>query len=254
VLAREFYGDEKALIKIDMSEFSERHTGSKLIGTAPGYVGYEEGGRLTEQVRRKPYSVVLFDELEKGDPEVFNILLQILEDGEVTDGKGRKINFRNAIVIMTSNLGSEEFNSSARKIGFDATPSQERNALADFDKARAGVLKTLERKFKPEFVNRIDKVVVFRPLDKATIGKIVELGLNELKSRLADIGVKFGWKPKAVEAVVGETFNPEFGARPVRRFLQDKVEDPIAALILAEGKKKSVTLGVKNGTLTFESA
>lgn len=254
VLAREFYGDEKALIKIDMSEFSERHTGSKLIGTAPGYVGYEEGGRLTEQVRRKPYSVVLFDELEKGDPEVFNILLQILEDGEVTDGKGRKINFRNTIVIMTSNLGSEEFNSSARKIGFDATPSQERTALADFEKARAGVLKSLERKFKPEFINRIDKVVVFRPLDKETVAKIVELRLGELKDRLADIGVKLVWKPKAVDAIVAATYDPEYGARPVRRFIQDKVEDAIAARILEGGKKKTVTLGAKNGTLTFESA
>ena len=254
VLAREFYGDEKALIKIDMSEFSERHTGSKLIGTAPGYVGYEEGGRLTEQVRRKPYSVILFDELEKGDPEVFNILLQILEDGEVTDGKGRKVNFRNAVIIMTSNLGSEEFNSSARKIGFDATPSQERDALSDFEQARAGVMKRLEKQFKPEFINRIDKVVVFRPLDKTTIARIVELRLAELKVRLATVGVKLAWKPKATEAIVAATYDPEYGARPVRRFVQDKIEDEVAGRMLEKDGLKSVTLGAKNGTLTFETA
>lgn len=133
-------------------------------------------------MRRKPYSVVLFDELEKGDPEVFNVLLQILEDGEVTDGKGRKIDFRNTVIVMTSNLGGEEFNASARKIGFDASPADERSALADFDKARAAVLKTLEKRLKPEFMNRIDKVVVFRPLGKEAVARIAELGLSDLKN------------------------------------------------------------------------
>lgn len=170
-----------------MSEFSERHSGSKLIGTTAGYVGYEEGGLLTDKVRRKPYSVVLFDEIEKGNTEIFNLLLQIMEDGMITDGKGRKINFKNTIIVMTSNIGSEEFTSNATKIGFDVGEETKERIIDDFEEIEDKVVKSLDEYFSPEFINRIDKVVVFHPLDTKMIKKIITLQLQDLAKRLIDL-------------------------------------------------------------------
>jgi len=238
VLAREYYWDEKALVKIDMSEFSERHSGSKLIGTTAGYVGYEEGGLLTDKVRRKPYSVVLFDEIEKGNTEIFNLLLQIMEDGTITDGKGRKINFKNTIIVMTSNIGSEEFTSNATKIGFDVGEETKERIIDDFEEIEGKVVKSLDEYFSPEFINRIDKVVVFRPLDTKIIKKIITLQLQDLAKRLIDLWVTLEWSNPVVEKILKDTYNPEFGARPVRRYLQTKIEDEIADRMI--GKKVSI--------------
>ncbi len=247
VLAREYYGDEKALVKIDMSEFSERHSGSKLIGTTAGYVGYEEGGLLTDKVRRKPYSVVLFDEIEKGNTEIFNLLLQIMEDGVITDGKWRKINFKNTIIVMTSNIGSEEFTSNATKIGFDVAEETKERIIDDFEEIEGKVVKSLDEYFSPEFINRIDKVVVFHPLDTKVIKKIITLQLQDLAKRLLNLGVTLEWTNPVIEKILKDTYNPEFGARPVRRYLQTKIEDEIADRII--GKKiVSVRIGnTKNG-------
>ncbi len=235
VLAREYYGDEKALIKIDMSEFSERHSGSKLIGTTAGFVGFEEGGMLTEKVRRKPYSVVLFDEIEKGNPEIFNLLLQIMEDGVISDGKWRKVNFKNTIIVMTANIGSEEFATTAAKIGFDVTEATKDRIIDDFEQIEEKVVKSLDEYFSPEFINRIDKVVVFRPLDTKVIKKIIALQLAELQKRLAGLNVTLEWATPVVDRILKDTYNPEFGARPVRRYIQTKIEDEIADRMI--GKK-----------------
>lgn len=235
VLAREYYGDEKALIKIDMSEFSERHSGSKLIGTTAGFVGFEEGGMLTEKVRRKPYSVVLFDEIEKGNPEIFNLLLQIMEDGAISDGRGRKVNFKNTIIVMTSNIGSEEFATTAAKIGFDVTEATKDRIIDDFEQIEEKVVKGLDDYFSPEFINRIDKIVVFRPLDTKVIKKIISLQLAELQKRLENLWVTLEWTAPVVERILKDTYNPEFGARPVRRYIQTKIEDEIADRMI--GKK-----------------
>ncbi|MDD4530883.1 MAG: ATP-dependent Clp protease ATP-binding subunit [Candidatus Gracilibacteria bacterium] len=249
VLAKEFFGDEKALIKLDMSEYSERASASKLIGTTAGYVGYEEGGILTEQVRRKPYSIVLFDELEKGTPEVFNMLLQIMEDGNITDGKGRKINFRNTIVIMTSNIGGEEFNSKATQIGFDVGEKEEEKILRDYEQIKEKVLKSLDEYFAPEFINRIDKVVVFNPLDKKELKKIIVLQLEELKERFEKIGIKMEYTAAAISLMLKETYNPEYGARPVRRYIQDKIEEEIADLIISKKVKDKVKIDASRSAL-----
>ncbi|PJC56826.1 ATP-dependent Clp protease ATP-binding subunit ClpC [Candidatus Gracilibacteria bacterium CG_4_9_14_0_2_um_filter_38_7] len=248
-LALEFFGDEKALIKLDMSEYNEKSSASKLIGTTAGYVGYEEGGMLTERVRRKPYSIVLFDEIEKGSFEVFNLLLQILEDGTLTDGKGRKINFKNTIVIMTSNIGGEEFNSKASQIGFDVSSDTEAKIIRDYEKIKEKITGGLDEYFSPEFLNRIDRVVVFNPLDKSILKKIIVLQLEILSKRLADLDIALKYDTKAISLILKETYNPEFGARPVRRFIQDKIEDMIADRII-QGKKSSiVTITALKGKL-----
>ncbi len=235
-LALEFFGDEKALIKLDMSEYNERASASKLIGTTAWYVWYEEGGMLTERVRRKPYSIVLFDEIEKGSFEVFNLLLQILEDGSLTDGKGRKINFKNTIVIMTSNIWGEEFTSKASQIGFDVSSDAEAKIIRDYEKIKEKIIGSLDEYFSPEFLNRIDRVVVFNPLDKVILKKIIVLQLDILKARLMELGMTLAYDTKAITLILKETYNPEFGARPVRRYIQDQIEDTIADRII-QGKK-----------------
>lgn len=252
VLAREYYGDEKALIKIDMSEFSERHSGSKLIGTTAGFVGYEEGGMLTEKVRRKPYSVVLFDEIEKGNTEIFNLLLQIMEDGVISDGKGRKINFKNTIIVMTSNIGSEEFTTSATKIGFDVSESTKDRIIDDFEQIETKVIKSLDEYFSPEFINRIDKVVVFKPLDTKVIKKIITLQLAELQRRLAGLDVTLEWAAPVVERILKDTYNPEFGARPVRRYVQTKIEDEIADRMIGNKVTSVKVTNAKKEGFEFE--
>lgn len=251
VLAEEFFWDEKALIKLDMSEYQERFSSSKLLGATAWYVGYEEGGMLTEKVRRKPYSIVLFDEIEKGSPDVANLLLQILEDGVITDGKGRKVNFKNTIVIMTSNIGSEEFNATAWQIGFSVTENEEARIIRDYQSIREKVMKELDDYLAPELINRIDKVVVFNPLDTKILHSIVRLQLDELTERLEKVGIAFSYTTKAVNFIVKKTFNPTFWARPVRRYIQDAIEDIIANAILEKAAKKSVEVSADTKQLTF---
>jgi len=232
ILANEVYNNKDALIKIDMSEFMERHNVSRLVGATAGYVGYEEGGQLTEAVRRKPYSVILFDEIEKAHSEFFNILLQVLEDGCLTDAKGKKVDFRNAIIIMTSNLGAKALTQEASKIGFNLSVDKLKQAEEDFNDKKEQVLKEMKDHFRPEFLNRIDKTIVFRPLDNHAIQEIVKLQLNELNDRLKDKKITIEATPKAIELLAKLSYKPEYGARPVRRKIQDLIEDPIAERIL----------------------
>lgn len=233
VLAEEFFADPKALIKIDMSEYQDKSSASKLIGTTAGYVGYEEGGMLTEKVRRKPYSIILLDEIEKGNFDVYNLLLQILEDGIVTDGKGRAINFKNTIIVMTSNIGSDEFNEKAAQIGFFTGEKEEEGIISDYANIREKVLKQLPEFFAPEFLNRIDKTIVFNPLDKKVLKNIIILHLEELIARLGLVGVNCTFDTKAVNLILKATYNPEFGARPVRRYIQDRIEDVVADMMIS---------------------
>ncbi|MBB1564423.1 ATP-dependent Clp protease ATP-binding subunit [Candidatus Gracilibacteria bacterium] len=218
VLAKYFYDDKDALIKIDMSEFSDKTSVNKLIGASSGYVGYEEGGMLTEKVRKKPYSVILFDEIEKGDFEVYNLLLQILEEGILTDNKGKKVNFKNTIIIMTSNIGQEEFTKKAAKIGFDVTDDEEEKIIDDYKKAADKIKTNLTDYFSPEFINRIDKIIVFNPLDKIQIKKIINLGLKDLSKRLSERGFSLKYDSKVINFILKNVYNPDFGAREVRRY------------------------------------
>ena len=251
VLAEEFFSDPRALIKIDMSEYQDKSSASKLIGTTAGYVGYDEWGLLTEKVRRKPYSIVLFDEIEKGDFDVYNLLLQILEDGSLTDGKGRIVNFKNTIVIMTSNLGSEEFNAQAQKIGFTTTEQEENKIVKNYEEIKVKVLKWLTEVFAPEFLNRIDKTVVFNLLDKKILRSIVVLQMSELIERLAKMHIVMTYDTKLITHIVAETYNPEYGARPVRRYIQDKIEDAIADTLVEKKWKKSVALSLVKKVISF---
>jgi ATP-dependent Clp protease ATP-binding subunit ClpC len=241
VLAREIFESENSLIKIDMSEFMERHNTSRLIGAPAGYVGYDDGGKLTEAVRRKPYSIILFDEIEKAHPDVFNILLQILEDGELTDAKGKKVNFRNTVIVMTSNLGLKEFKQQA-KIGFDVDTKKEES---DYETVKNHVLKQVKNHFRPEFLNRIDKIIVFKPLGKEAISKIIDIQLNELASRLMEQNIKLKIGAKAKEQIMNIGYDPEYGARPIRRTIQQIIEDPLAEGILDNKFKEGDTISVK---------
>ena len=237
-LAEFLFGDEKAMVRLDMSEYMEKHTVARLIGAPPGYVGYEEGGQLTEAVKRRPYSLVLLDEIEKAHPDVFNVLLQILDDGRLTDGQGRTVDFRNTLVIMTSNLGSTVI----KGLG------------GDFAAIESEVRKVLEAHFRPEFLNRIDEVVVFRPLGKETILKIVDLQLGLLRSRLAARKIGLVASPEAVALMAERGYDPVYGARPLKRAIQRDVQNPLAAKILAGeyGEGDTVVLGVdKKGELSF---
>jgi len=242
VLAREYYGDEEALIKIDMSEYSDKTSANKLIWASAGYVGYEEGGLLTEKVRKKPYSIILFDEIEKWDIEVHNLLLQILEEWVLTDNKGQKVNFKNTIIIMTSNIGQEEFGEKAAQIGFSTSESEEQKILGDYDAAKARVKDSLTDYFSPEFINRIDKVIVFNPLDKTAIKKIVKLQLEKFSSRLASKELELEYETKVITAIAKEVYNPEFWAREIRRYITDHIEDKVAEKIINSTNKKKFTL------------
>jgi ATP-dependent Clp protease ATP-binding subunit ClpC len=245
VLASEFYGDENALIKIDMSEYSDKTSVNKLIGSSAWYVWYDEGWMLTEKVRIKPYSIVLFDEIEKWDFEVYNLLLQILEEGILTDNKGRKINFKNTIIIMTSNIWQEEFSSKAAQIGFDTSASQEEKIMKDYSKAKENIKNNLTDYFSPEFINRVDKIVVFNPLDKNNIKKIVKLWLKDLEERMAQKDFTIKYDTKVLNFITKNVYSPEFWAREIRRFLNDNIEDKIAEMIINNSKKKSFTLSIE---------
>jgi len=233
-LAEEVYDDAKALIKIDMSEFMERHNTSRLVGATAGYVGYEDGGQLTEAVRRKPYSVVLFDEIEKAHPDVFNLLLQILEDGVLTDSKGKKVDFSNTIIIMTSNIGAEKLNKKAAPLGFNLSSSELKKAENDFEDVREDILHELKKSFRPEFINRVDRIIIFDALTHANVKEIVKLELDRLQERLDSKQIKLNLKQSALEILSKLSYDPEYGARPVRRTIQDLVEDEITEGILSK--------------------
>ncbi len=234
-LAEFMFGSEEALIKIDMSEFMERHNVSRLVGAPPGYVGYEEGGQLTETVRRRPYSVILLDEIEKAHPDVFNMLLQIMEDGYLTDAQGRRVDFRNTIVIMTSNLGASQINESG-PIGF-AVRDAEKEAKAEYERMKEKMLEALRRTFRPEFINRVDGVMVFQRLTREEIQQIVDLELKQVRSLLQEQQMVLNVTEKAHEYLAEKGYSKEYGARPLRRLIQSEVEDPLSEGLLA-GKYK----------------
>ncbi len=247
-LAGAMFGDENAIIRIDMSEYMEKHATSRLIGAPPGYVGYEEGGQLTEKVRRKPYSVVLLDEIEKAHPEVFNILLQVLEDGRLTDGKGRTIDFRNVIIIMTSNVGADLIKKDST-LGFTKS-----NAEDDYNEMKNKVMGELKRGFRPEFLNRVDEVIVFHALTLDNIKEIVTLMANELRKRLVEQGIDFILTDDAKDFLAKEGFDPSFGARPLRRAIQKHIEDKLSEELLKGNVKKgdTVTIDVEDNTLVVK--
>jgi len=249
-LADFMFNDEKALIRIDMSEFMERHATSRLIGSPPGYVGYEEGGQLTEVIRHRPYSLVLFDEIEKAHPEIFNLLLQILDNGRLTDGKGKVVNFKNAIIIMTSNAGSEHLRAMSR-LGFGS----ENGAAEEEGIYRDKVTDALKERFRPEFLNRIDEIIIFNPLRPADIGKIVDIQIGFIEKRLALKKIKIDIGPSAREYLVKEGFSAEFGARPLKRLMQkvilDKLADKIIRGELKDGDK--IKVNFRANSLVFGS-
>ena len=228
-LADAVFGDEEALVRLDMSEYMERHTVSRLVGAPPGYVGYDEGGQLTEKVRRRPWSVVLFDEIEKAHEDVWNLLLQILEDGVLTDAQGRRVDFRNTVLVMTSNVGAKAITSSAAKLGF----AQAEDGDGGFARVKETVMAELRATFKPEFLNRIDSTVVFRRLSRADVSAIARRMLEATVQRAAALGVTLTVEDAAVERIADEGFDPLYGARPLRRVIRAEVEDAVAELLLS---------------------
>ncbi len=232
-LAEAMFGDENAMIRIDMSEYMERHTVSRLIGSPPGYVGHEEGGQLTEKVRRKPYSVVLFDEIEKAHEDVWNVLLQILDDGRITDSQGRTVDFKNTVIVMTSNIGAKSLTAAASKLGFSMeNKAQEDGAEAEFQRAKETVMAELRQTFRPEFLNRIDDIIVFRSLTEADIREVARRMLESVSSRMETMGIHLDASDEAVAELAKEGFDPKYGARPLRRCIQSKVEDAVAEKML----------------------
>jgi ATP-dependent Clp protease ATP-binding subunit ClpC len=248
-LARFLFGDEEALIQVDMSEYMEKYAVSRLVGAPPGYVGYEEGGQLTERVRRRPYAVVLLDEIEKAHPDVFHMLLQIMEEGRLTDSFGRHVDFRNAILIMTSNIGAETIKSTP--IGFTAPGEQE--TTIPYEKMKDRLLKQVEKHFKPEFLNRLDDVIVFRALNKEDMGQVAELELATVRERLADRGIHIELTDEARTFVVDTGFDPDMGARPIKRTIERLIENPLSEELLAGrfGDGASIRVVVREGHLDF---
>jgi ATP-dependent Clp protease ATP-binding subunit ClpB len=248
-LAEFMFNDEKALIRVDMSEYMERHAVSRLVGSPPGYVGHEEGGQLTEMIRHRPYSVILFDEIEKAHPDVFNLLLQVLDNGRLTDSKGKTVNFKNSIIIMTSNVGSEYLKAMSR-IGFSA---EEGEASREESNYREKVMEALKSGFRPEFLNRIDEIVIFNPLHKADIEKIVDIQFKLIESRLAERNIKLALSPTARAYLSKEGFSAEFGARPLKRLIQKVILDRLADKIIRGEFKQGgrVKVNFKANALTF---
>ena len=246
-LAEVLFGDENAMIRVDMSEYMEKHTVSKLIGSPPGYVGFEEGGQLTEKVRRKPYSVILFDEIEKAHPDVFNIMLQILDDGILTDSQGRKVDFKNTVIIMTSNIGAKLITNGKKNLGFTESAD---DFEKDQEKIKESVMGELKNAFRPEFLNRIDDIIVFEQLSKDDIKEIARRLLSSVEKRLEKMNIKVTVDDSVIDAVSDKGFDPVYGARPLKRAIQSTVEDKIAEAML-EGVCKegdSVTVSYKDGT------
>ena len=248
-LAEAVFGSEQAMIRVDMSEYMEKHSVSKLIGSPPGYVGYEEGGQLSEKVRRNPYSVILFDEIEKAHPDVFNILLQVLDDGHITDAHGRKVDFKQTIIIMTSNAGAQAI-IEPKRLGFVSSNDEKK----DYERMKSGVMEEVRRIFKPEFLNRIDEIMVFHTLNKDNIKRIVSLLLKQLEKRcMEQMEIDLRVTNSAKEYLAEAGFDAKYGARPLRRAIQTKVEDSLANELL-EGKIKrgdTVQVQCRNREISF---
>ncbi|MBO5344407.1 MAG: AAA family ATPase, partial [Clostridia bacterium] len=246
-IAEAMFDDENNIVRIDMSEFMESHSVSKLIGSPPGYVGYDEGGQLTEAVRRKPYSVVLFDEIEKAHPDIFNALLQILDDGRLTDGQGRTVSFKNTIIIMTSNLGAKEVKEHRSQLGFGYHEEEE-----EIDSKKI-YMDALKQKFKPELINRIDVICIFDPLSQDDLVKIAKILINNINKRLKEKNLSLKITEDALEFIVEKGSNIEYGARPLKRYIQQEVEDQIAEKILLGQleNKGEIIIDVENNKLTF---
>ena len=244
-LAEFMFNDEDSLIRIDMSEYMEKHNVARLVGAPPGYVGYEEGGQLTEAVRRKPYSVILFDEIEKAHPDVFNIMLQIFDDGRLTDSKGRTVDFKNTLIIMTSNIGSDIILEDT--LNSLISPEQ-------FNDTKEKVLAVLRQRFKPEFLNRIDETIFFKALNLQQLSQIVDIQMDYLRNLLKDQELEFEITDDAKEFLATQGFNPVYGARPLKRVIQQQVENPLSKLILAQTflKGDKIKIDVKDDKLTFE--
>jgi len=231
-LAKFMFGSEDAAVQLDMSEFMERHTASRLVGAPPGYIGYEDAGQLTEALRRRPYSIVVFDEVEKAHPEVHNMLLQIMEEGHLSDAKGRKVDFRNAIIVMTSNIGADMIKNQT-SLGFQLKRDEVAQEKVSYDEMRKKLHDSLKRSFRPEFINRLDSVVIFRSLNKDDIEKIVSLELAKVSERLKEHNLTLSASPAALSALAEQGYDPEFGARPLRRVIQQRVEDPLSDRLLS---------------------
>ena len=254
-LAEAMFGDENAMVRIDMSEYMEKHTVSRLVGSPPGYVGHEEGGQLTEKVRRKPYSVVLFDEIEKAHEDVWNILLQILEDGIVTDSQGRRVDFKNTVIVMTSNVGAKNITAAEAKLGFDGKEKDEKETEeARFARIREAVMADLKRTFRPEFLNRIDEIIVFHQLTQENIVQIARRMLDVTAGRMAQQGITLEAEDDAVAELAKDGFDPQYGARPLRRAIQNQVEDAVAEQMLEGSLKSGDTAHVrlKDGKVVIE--
>lgn len=247
-LAAAMFGSEDNMIRIDMSEYMEKYSTSRLIGAAPGYVGYDEGGQLTEKVRQHPYSVVLLDEAEKAHPDVFNLLLQVLDDGYLTDAKGRKVDFRNTIIIMTSNLGATQLQDE-KEVGFGA-----RDVSQDYQAMASAIRQQLKLHFRPEFLNRIDETIIFHSLQKDELHQIVKLMVAQLRARFAEQGINLKVTPAAIDVVATKGYNPAYGARPLRRALQDLIEDPLSTALLSGNVKTgdNVVVGAHQGKITLK--
>ncbi len=247
-LAEYLFNDESMMTRIDMSEYQEKFSVTRLIGAPPGYVGYDEGGQLTEAVRRKPYSVVLFDEIEKAHPDVFNILLQVLDDGRLTDNKGRTVNFKNTIIIMTSNLGSQYIQAQMKGL-------TDSNRDGRIKETKAKVMEMLKKTIRPEFLNRIDDIIMFLPLTQSQIAQVVTLQMNKVRKMLESQGFTLNWTSAAIDYLAQVGYDPEFGARPVKRAIQDYVLNDLSKKLLAEqvSREKPITVDVENGQLTFKN-
>ena len=250
-LAEVMFGDENAMIRIDMSEYMEKHTVSRLIGSPPGYVGYDEGGQLTDKVRRRPYSVILFDEIEKAHPDVFNVLLQILDDGRLTDAKGKTVDFKNTVIIMTSNVGAQMIKKQST-VGFAI--DYEDRVQSEYENMKKNVMEDLRRTFRPEFLNRIDDTIVFHSLEQKHINEIVKLMVKDVQNRLGDLGISLEVTTEAMEIIAKEGYDPEFGARPLKRAIQKLIEDKISEEILGNEVKAGdkVILKEDQGNLIIE--
>jgi len=250
-LAEYLFGDEKSLIRFDMSEYMEKFSVSRLIGAPPGYVGYEEGGALTEKVRRRPFSVILFDEIEKAHPDVFNILLQIMDDGRLTDSQGHIVDFRNTIVIMTSNIGGSDIVSSKKNLGFVENETHEQ----EFSEMKDKVIDEVKKVFRPEFINRVDEIIVFHKLTKEHIEQIIEILLRDIRARLSEREINLVLSPEAKEFLVNVGYDSVYGARPLKRAIQRYIEDPLAEeLLRGDIESESEVLVVPEGEkLTFIS-
>lgn len=231
-LAEFLFGSEEAMTQLDMTEFTERHTVSRLVGAPPGYVGFEEAGQLTEALRRRPYSIVVFDEIEKAHAEALNILLQIMEEGRLSDARGHKVDFRNAMVVMTSNIGAETIRRQT-SIGFGRQGDKTKGEVEPYEEMRKKLLEELRRAFRPEFLNRVDGIIVFRALEKSAITQIVALELAKVAKRLEDHHITLHASPEAQAYLADQGYNPEMGARPLRRVIQTEVEDRLSEALLA---------------------